>query len=243
MADLKSIETLGLKYYISGTKVNSYVSYKLLDGDNKLAVTGDNPSLYDNAACFSTVTYSLIPKTAKKIVFYRDISTIPYSYEIIERWVSELNKLGFPCSVNYLSEYNFVFFIVELKDYIHKTHINCTLQLLRCLTETSICYVPELYFGLIEKDTTLDPFVALQDAHRMLSDFSATSYFNNNHTITHKTNGINVSKEQLFKNIAARNTGIYETGNFHIHSLWAGQKPIEPVVPKVAAKVENVSSS
>ena len=178
---------------------------------------------YVGYPCFAPITYNVIPSTAKRILIWRDVATLPYKYDFCVRWIAELNKLGFPCSICPALEENRVLFLVELADFQHKVHLNCTLQLVRFLTEIYICMIPDIYFNLLEKNTNLDPFHALQNANKMLSSYKETTFYNSNHTCT-CGNKINVTKEELFANIAARQTGIYENGNHYIHGLWAGKE-------------------
>ncbi len=201
-------------------ETNSQVSYRTLGPAD--AILAERP----NDACFSSITYGLLPTDARKILIYRPLAQIPYALPTIRRWIKELNALGFPCRARKAKEPNVMHFIIDLKHYVHKLHINSTLQLIRCLFERGICYVPEYYFA----DSQDDRFLALQQAHYSLA--ANTANFgdypgNSNHTVT--WNGAKpVTKDQLFARIAATKIGTYEKANYgrpYLSAVWNGAKP------------------
>jgi hypothetical protein len=229
MADLKSIKELGLKNYKTDTKTNTYVNFRVLNKDNKVIKDQyGNPMDYVNSACFSQITYKEIPKDACRILIWKEVDKIPYEYSFMVRWIKELNKLGFPCSICPALEENKVLFLVELSDFQHKTHVNCTLQLIRYLWESAICAIPAIYYDILEKNTTIDPFIALQDAAKILTSYSEYCYANSNHMHTYAGNmGTNVSKEQFFKNVEKRQCNVFENKDFSIHPLFVNLVPKE----------------
>lgn len=226
MSELLSIDILGLKNYIKGTPVNQYVNFKVLDENNKVVKDkNNNPMEYVGYSCFAPITYNVIPSTVKRILIWRDIATLPYKYDFCVRWIAELNKLGFPCSICPALEENRVLFLVELADFQHKVHVNCTLQLVRFLSETYLVYIPDLYFKILDENTDIDAFQALQNACKKLSEFQETSYKNTNHMITYEGNFGNVTREKFFNNVERRQCDVYSNKDFSIHPLWADLTP------------------
>jgi len=203
------------KHYKSDTKTDTYVSFKFLDDKNNVIAT------HGPHACFSLITYSAIPDTCKKIVFFRDISTIPYNLDIIKKWIAELNELDFPCQVECeKSNEKVINFTIDLKDFQKKIVVNCTLQLIRCLTESYICYVPDIYFNILDQNPKIDKFIALQDAHR-----KCPMYANTNHMITCNGNGNNITKEIFLERVQNHRIKTYDNngyGDCNISSLWRG---------------------
>lgn len=208
------------KYYKDSANVHNKVNYCYLDKD------GVAFGKYQKHPCFSTITYSAIPANAHRILIFHRKNEIPYDFDTIKRWIKEINELGFPCSVE-VDKYdqNIYNFFIDLKDYKFKMHVSCTLQLIRCLFEKYICFVPEFYLKIIESNKKTDKFLALQDAHRELSEYAASSYFNSNHTITCKENGkINIGREELFENIANTKYEVYSSDYCSLSRLWRGKK-------------------
>ena len=180
------------KYYDSTKRTNDRVWFKLLDKDGRVIKEQRND------ACFSTITYYTIPAETVTILIYHAKDAVPYSVENIERWIKEINELGFPCSfeVTLTNDYHFT---IKVADYVYKTHLVSTLMFIRCLYETGIAYIPERYFQLLDEKPDRDKFEAIQIAHK-----TAPEYFNWNHTVTSKENGSdNVTKDVLWGRYAA----------------------------------------
>ncbi len=200
-------------YYKAGTKTNKLVECSILDKNDHI--------LWDTklTACFSVITYQKLPKGATKIIFPRSKETIPYDFDFIQRWINELNEFGFPCAVeDNKSSVNFIFNVADFK---YKIILSSTLQLVRCLTETGICYIPENYFRLVKLYPKQDKFLLLQDAHRTVKDFYGdAAYLNTNHIVTGCCEGENISKETFLARVA--NNGVSATGHTDtgIEEIW-----------------------
>ena len=68
-------------FYNSTDKdISTRVSYRVLDKDNSI-IFDEN-----RTACFSKLTYSIIPKEYKKIVIFQKLMAIPYDEVFISRW-------------------------------------------------------------------------------------------------------------------------------------------------------------
>lgn len=210
------------KYYNDKNKdLGTYVSSKTLDKNNQLIYD------YKNYPCFSHITYHSINSKVSKIVVYRPLKQIPYDIEVIKLWINELNELGFPCNCE-LDNNNkeVVNFTINIADFKYKPHLSCTLMLIRCLFEDGICFVPEFYFSLIKKHKNPDKFSILQDAHKKIKGMGLGA--NTNHMVTFLSDGyegnneINVTREQLFKNIENTKIGIYDGEKTCIWRLWKG---------------------
>lgn len=227
------------KYYIKDTETTIKVNYKLLDKDGEIltyiinTATGTEKRLRDNKndSCFSSVTYNAIPQETKTIVIYHPLTKIPYDKIFIEKWVKELNDLGFPCKLTFNKQN--AEFIIDLSEYKKKLHLNCAMQLVRCVTESYICFIPELYFNSIEKlpKTELDldkKFDVLQDAHKSTKQYNESAYANTNHMITHKYNGEkNVTRDIFWARIKESKLEIYDNHGINaaygkLNALWQG---------------------
>lgn len=104
-------------------------------------------------------------------------------------------------------------FEIKLSDYKYKSHLVSALMLVRCLTETGICKVPEIYFQMLDANPNLDRFDALQTAHKKLHDMNISA--NSNHMITYRANSANnVSMETLLKNY--KNCGVEVLGRGYL---------------------------
>lgn len=96
-------------------------------------------------------------------------------------------------------EDNYYNFEVSLKDFEYKSHFISTLMLVRCLTESIICKVPEIYFKMIDENPRADKFDTMQTAHKKLGTYGHNdSYHNTNHMITYDGNGSNTTREKLW---------------------------------------------
>lgn len=163
-------------YNADGKNLHTSVSYRTFDKNHNLL------NDYGSCACFYAFTQNVIPSEIDLIEVYHSLKQIPYSNEIIARWIGELNELGFPCEVRF--DADFAYFLVKPKVFTKKFHFNSTLQLIRCLYEYQICYVPEIYFNLISGEKPIDKFVAIQLAHLKLAEYKESASHNSNHMIT-----------------------------------------------------------
>lgn len=203
------------KYYIDKVLTDIRVSWECRDANGKVLSGGTEQQ------CFSLITYGKIEEHVKSIHPFKALDKIPYSKDNISRWIEELNDLGFPCEVSFAA--GIAHFTISLDQYKYKMHICCTLQLIRCLHESRICKVPELYFEIIDKDSECDRFDELQNAHKKACDVALGGYPPNmNHMITYRNNGNNVSRETLFNRIEATGHGIYSAKRESLDALWRG---------------------
>jgi len=203
-------------YYKTEIETGNNVFFKLLDKN------GINIEEMDYV-CFSPLTYGKIPENTDIILIIRKKNLIPYDYSIQKRWISELNKLGFPCYINPENGEN-IEFLLKLKDFKYKSHLTSTLQLLRCLWETYICYIPELYFTEIKGlKLNLDKkFLILQDVHKKIKKLDYSSFANTNHMVTSYRNKFNIDRKTLFKRIKDSKFGIYGEKCISIENMWKG---------------------
>ena len=225
------------KYYKTETPTNTNVSFRLL-GESDVTLSRMRYGVltpYDwNYACFSPITYSAIPPETRKILIYRFLNQIPYDLVAIKRWIDDLNTLGFPCSYHIsTNDKNLIHFVVDLKDYKKKILVICALMLIRCLFEQHICYIPNFYFDLLDKNPKSDKFKSLQDAHKTNAD-NEFNYMNTNHTITDKSNKFNITRETFLNRVKDSRFGVYDNNDHdcNINGLWYGEKP---------TKIENKS--
>ena len=221
-----------MNYYDHETETTSSVYFKLLDESGK--VIRD----YPGEACFSTITYALIPKGTAVVSIRHEKARVPYKVSEIKRWIADINEMGFPCSfvdeprpseierqkeyihatvnanMNDLAkkllnhgqdrgeqsdEEKCYHFEVRVKDFEYKSHFISTLMLVRCLTETEICKVPEIYFQMMDADPATNKFDAMQTAHKKLGPYGHENHYHNtNHMITYDGNGSNVTQEKLW---------------------------------------------
>jgi hypothetical protein len=208
---------------IDKTKLHSHthVHFKLLDKDGK--------EIHDSKEypCFSPITYGQLSKDCHAILVIGYLEKIPYTFEIVEKWVAELTELGFPCTVSKVDAQT-VNFLIAVKDYEKKYHLSSVLQLIRCLFEYLIYYVPDIYFNLINKKGNLDKFQLLQEAHKLLSSYKETAYFNSNHTITCAGTGgkNNLTREEFFSRLSKMKGNVFENNNFNtsLYKLWSSNK-------------------
>ncbi len=86
-----------MEYRNPKRSTSNYVWFKTLDADGKVLKD------YPNVACFaqiaSTSSYSGygMHKNTATIHIYRSKSMMPYEPTEIQRWINDLNELGFPC--------------------------------------------------------------------------------------------------------------------------------------------------
>jgi len=193
------------------------VSWKVYDKDKELESWGRN-----NYACFSPITYEKLPEEAVRIVVTHPLALIPYSKEIIERYIKDLNEFGFPVSLDLTSDS--ARFIIDLKNYEYKIHLNSTLQLIRALYEKFICFVPEFYFSLIELSGRADSlscaekFDIFQEAHSKTSSSASQigGIPNSNHMVTYRGNFKSpISFEKLMNKIKATGMKVYDKYGFY----------------------------
>lgn len=208
------------KLFKPGTPIDSDVSFKVIDASGVVLLSKvEYP-------CFSPITYRAIPSDARSIIVFREAKRIPYTYAVMVRWAKEMTALGFPMAIGPRAPV--IEFTLRLDQYAFKMHVSCALQLIRCLFETGICVVPELYFR--RKVKTLDArFVALQDAHKTLKTHGGEygMYHNVNHMVTYATNGSNVKRKVLFDRIAATKLGVYANEYTSVEDLWNGDREPE----------------
>ena len=185
-----------MSYYNKNAQPNIRVNFKLLD-DNGCVIRS-----YSDEACFSNITYYAIPKRTAAILIHHSKDLVPYDVSAIERWINDLNEIGFPCAYigSNAVEHNFQ---INIKDYKYKVHFISTLMLIRALYESGICMVPDIYFQLVDANPTIDKFDALQTAHkptRSKKEF-LSRWYNTNHMVTYDGNGSgeNVKKDTLFE--------------------------------------------
>ena len=206
-------------YHTPTISLDTNVSYCLLNNKNEIVLD------VVNYQCFSHITFGVLPKEAILIKVRQPIAKIPYSWEVIQLWIKEINEFGFFCSVELIDQT--VFFTLEIKNFLSKHHMTSTLQLLRCLFEDGIAYVPDIYFTLIKNNPSINKFFALQKAHANLSLYKETSCSSNsNHmvvvpSLTFK-NGI--TKDTLFNRFQKDSYNIFEKKDYEkhysLHSIW-----------------------
>lgn len=105
---------------------------------------------------------------------------------------------------------NYYHFDIRFADFEYKSHFVSTLMFVRCLTESGICKIPEIYFQLMDKNPNADKFDMLQTAHKK------EHYGNINHMATHIQNGSNVSKETLLARYQACGVKVREHKGYNI---------------------------
>lgn len=212
-------------YYNNNIRTTNLVSSKLLDSSHNIIEN------FRNRICFSDITYHRINKQTKFIVVYHSLKQIPYSKTIIKQWIKELNILGFPCSVEFNKKEPLAEFTIRLSDYQKKIHVSITLQLIRYLTETYICRLPELYFQELDKlkvnniVPSIDKkYEILQNIH-VLADKNRKCYgLNTNHTITETGNFDHqnpLTQKEIMNRICAEKAGVYDKWDYHsINDIW-----------------------
>lgn len=210
----------------NGRYTNTYVKYKVFNLDGS-KVAMDNS--YSNA-CYSAVTYSTkISNFYSKIETWFDLNKLPYSKTKVTEWTKEINNLGFPCYLDFENKNSpkTANFTVKFSDFTKKLHLNCTLQLIRCLWEPGINHVPDIYFQLLEKyenpPDLNERFILLQQAHNIINyTKDITGYSNTNHMITCYDNGVKdgfITLEE-YKNRLKESVGIDEVVYRGVHNLW-----------------------
>ena len=115
-------------------------------------------------------------------------------------------------------------FYVNLDDYEDKNHLFSTLSLIRCLTESGINRVPEVYFGIMDADPGMDKLEACQAAHKKVSNrkniYDPKSYANTGHMVTFDGNGENVSREELMNRFKKAKVDLRDSGYLEINPAW-----------------------
>lgn len=246
----KSLNKKVIRYYNSKCYPGYNVSYKLLDKNNRLIEDAVNHP------CFSEISYGPISENVVWIIVHSRKEITPYSIESIERWITDLNEIGFPCSFSSFDKTSSaknkkgVFigdgisfsprkdiinrekildavsdchnFIININDYVYKTHLISTLMLIRALYEQGICRVPQIYFQMIDENPATDKLDAIQSAHKVRHGHGGGS----GHMITYPGNGGNVSSKILFENFKKSKLGVYTaTSSLNYSGKWCG-KPI-----------------
>lgn len=203
------------QFYLKDSKTNKSVSFDCVNDDGQII---DKYSFKQNV-CFSTITYGPIPKNCIKVLVFHKLKEIPYSQEIILKWIEEIDNFGFKCSVSFKDEK--AIFSIALKDFNRKILVNCTLILIRALFETGICHVPSYYFTILKANPKFNQeqkFNALQDAHILVYK----EYLPNaNHMCVY--NGLspkNITLEKLMKNIDKTGIKVYDDAYTGLSRLW-----------------------
>jgi len=181
------------KKYYRERDTNTHVWFKLLD------INGNVIKDHSDEICFASILMYPIPKETAIIHIWHNRSTLPYDIEEIERWINDLNEMDFPCAYigSNADHYNFQ---INVCDYEYKSHLMGTLMLLRMLTETGLCMVPEIYFQMMDADPKADKFDILQTAHKKPREHNRFyGIGNTGHMVTFDGNGRNVVKEKLFE--------------------------------------------
>jgi len=209
------------KYYNTEVAPSKKVNWCYLDGDN--SITQEE----HNVACFSRITYDAIPEYVKKIVVSHERSQIPYSDEIIHRWIKELNAFNFPVSVEIKQDE--VDFTIELEKYEYKAQVNCALQFIRALYERFIAYLVECYFNRLDANpsaTLEEKFAFLQEAHKEItcnySEFSCYDYPNTNHMVISSGNfDVPLTRAEIFERFKGTEQHVYDPyKSINIERLW-----------------------
>lgn len=171
----------------NGNNTNTFVKYKILTNDDLIV-----SNYSGGCACYSAVTYSKILSNWDRVETWFNLKKLPYSKETIINWTAELNQLGFPCYLDFndKNEPDSANFTVKFADFTNKLHFNSTLQLIRCIWEAGICYVPDIYFQKLKESknppSIEEKFILLQESHRFISEVrDIVGYANTNHMITY----------------------------------------------------------
>lgn len=85
------------KKYYTEAETTSYISFKLFSKNGKVVKD------FKNAACFADIMNCSLNDWADdsddldKVIIYCPKKQIAYKIENIERWITDLNEIGFPC--------------------------------------------------------------------------------------------------------------------------------------------------
>jgi len=243
---------MGTFKYYKDIPTTPYVWFKLLDKAGKLLED------YPDAPCYGSIAHGFDDKAAQ-IHVYHDKAKVPYDKACVERWIIDLNEMGFPCTFTSEEESDigkqekfvsatvnegleemalgllrhgiepapasFNFFI-NVHDYENKNHLFSTLSLIRCLTESGICKVPEEYFKLMDAHPGMDKFEACQVAHKVVTKrdkrYDPKDHANTGHMITYDGNGENISRDTLMKRFKERKINLRDEGYLKINANWNG---------------------
>lgn len=206
------------------TPTDTSVSFKTLDKDLGIVES------FDDSACFSGVTYQPISNRVKYVYVTRSMKWITYEKHIINKWIEELNDLGFPCAVEYDKNKQIATFKLNIEHFKKKIHFSSTLSLIRCLWETGICFVPEAYFSKYKKGMTLDErWMLLQDSHKDAQEMSRDNgiYINTNHMVTNARND-NIDRIKFWDRIENCSIDVYSSNGYYggksesIEKTWNG---------------------
>ena len=207
------------KYYNPAIEtVINVNSIKLLDIDSKVI------KQYPSIICFAPIIHYVIPSNTEIILMHRQITAFPYEEKEIERWITDLNEIDFPCTFigRNDTDYNFQ---INIRDYQFKAHLFATLMLIRALYERGICKIPEIYFEMMDKNPEADKFDTIQTAHKQVKTGYAWDgkgqCANAGHMITHEGNGKNVTKEILFGKYAKSKQKSLEERPYDTYSPYA----------------------
>ncbi len=121
------------------------------------------------------------------------------------------------------SEKDWHHFEVKVDDFKYKAHFVGTLMLLRCLTESLICKVPEIYFQMMDENPDADKFEVLQNAHKRLGEYGHNdSWHNTNHMVTYEGNGANITKQKLWARYEKCGLKVLGDGSSRQSDKWNG---------------------
>lgn len=185
------------------------ISFKLIDSKN--VVLND----YPGHGCCASVFNSISKKT-HQLVVYQDKTFIPYGDESIIRWVTDINEMGFPCSlVNGEKKITVTF---NISDYQYKAHLFSGFTLLRTLwDQQGLCQVIESYFQAMDKEPGADKFDVMQTAHKL--NKCASSH----RSITYNGNGHNVTREDFVNKCVQQGLETLQVGNPFLNLKWHGK--------------------
>ncbi len=119
-------------------------------------------------------------------------------------------------------------FFVDLDKYEDKNHLFSTLCLIRCLTESGICYIPEIYFSIMDNTPGMDKLEAIQLAHKKVSSrtkrYDPKNYANTSHMVTFDGNGSNITKEAIMAKFAKAKLNLRDAGFLGLNASWNGSR-------------------
>lgn len=124
-------------------------------------------------SCFVHFVSRQACKGTTKILFNVPIQYTDYNEEHIQRWITEMNKFGFPFYLRDKDKDDYIF-EVKFSDYSKKIEVFLALNLIRYLFEGEKTIVPELYFNYIDEGKS--PIEAMQLAHKVDRDYMPSGH-------------------------------------------------------------------
>lgn len=186
---------------------------------------------YENAACFSAVTYEPLPKGSYKFVLKVRESITPFELEEIETYYGLMDKLGFPMHVEYDIKNKTFLCFVFIDDYENnRLKFNSAITILRYVAHSPFQRIVYQFLEGKEPKTPEALFKKFEKAHSFTGKFDAPfakeangyggfdSRGNTNHSL--KNDATVLGMDVIMERINSCKTTLTTSTHVSVNSTW-----------------------